>query len=55
MACGELHFARLLGKTTTQKFKKRRPTIELPEMYQLEEATYTLKEETDNGTMYCRI
>lgn len=55
MACGELQCARLLGKTTAQKIKKRRPTIELPETYQLEEATYTLKEEADNGIIYCRI
>jgi len=53
MACGELNFARLLGKTTVQKVKKRRATIELPETYQLEEATYTLKEEANNGTIYC--
>lgn len=49
MACGELQFARLLGKKTTQKIKKSRSTIELPEAYQLEEVTYTLKEEADNG------
>lgn len=55
MACGELNFARLLGKTTVQKIKKRRTTIELPETYQLEEATYTLREEAKNGTIYCRI
>ncbi|CAL1681643.1 unnamed protein product [Lasius platythorax] len=48
MACGELQFARLLGKVTAQDIKRRRPTIELPEMYQLEEATYTLKKEADN-------
>lgn len=52
MACGELQFARLLGKVTAQDIKRRRPTIELPETYQLEEATYTLKKEADNGTMY---
>ncbi|KAM0731371.1 Adenylate cyclase type 10 [Formica fusca] len=48
MACGELQFGKLLGKTTVQEIKKRRATIELPETYQLEEATYTLKEDADD-------
>ncbi|XP_029155514.1 adenylate cyclase type 10-like [Nylanderia fulva] len=48
MACGELQFAKLLGKVTAQDIKRRRPTIELPETYQLEEVPYTLKEEADD-------
>ncbi|KAL6429124.1 hypothetical protein ACFW04_008123 [Cataglyphis niger] len=45
MACGELQFGKLLGKSGTQEMKRRRATIELPKTYQLEEVTYTLKEE----------
>lgn len=53
MACGELQFGKLLGKTTAQEMKKRRATIELPETYQLEEVTYTLKEDEEvEGTIY---
>jgi len=51
MACGEIQFARLLGKTGAQE-TKRTKLIDISEMHQLEEATYTLKEETENGIVY---
>lgn len=54
VACNELQFARLLGKTTTkydaQESKKK--TIEFPEI-QLEEVVYTVKH-TKNGIYYTR-
>lgn len=54
MACGELQFGKLLGKSGVQEMRRRRATIELPATYQLEEVTYTLKAEegADKGTIY---
>jgi len=43
MACGEIQFTRLLGKTVTQE-TRRKLTVDIAEMHQLEEVTYTLKE-----------
>lgn len=52
MACGEIQFARLLGKTTAQEIRKTKLTVDIAEVHQLEEATYTLKEETEDGIIY---
>ncbi|XP_071646995.1 adenylate cyclase type 10 [Temnothorax longispinosus] len=48
MACGEIQFTRLLGKTAAQETRRTKLTVDVAEMHQLEEATYTLKEETEN-------
>lgn len=47
MACGEIPFTRLLGKTV-QEVRRTKLTIDVLEVHQLEEATYTLKEEMKN-------
>lgn len=52
MACGEIQFARLLGKTAAQEVKRKKITVDVAEMHQLEEATYTFKEETENGIVH---
>ncbi|XP_039306665.1 adenylate cyclase type 10 isoform X1 [Solenopsis invicta] len=49
MACGEIQFIRLLGKSAAQDSRKTWLTIDTNEMYQQEEATYTSKEEIENG------
>ncbi|XP_018049383.1 PREDICTED: adenylate cyclase type 10-like [Atta colombica] len=46
IACGEIQFARLLGKTAVQEIKKTK-LIDLNEVHQLEETTY-VKEEAKN-------
>lgn len=51
MACGEIPFTRLLGKTV-QEVRRTKLTIDVLEVHQLEEATYTLKEEMKNGIIY---
>ncbi|XP_050456444.1 adenylate cyclase type 10-like [Cataglyphis hispanica] len=51
MACGELQFEKLLGKSVAQEIKRRRATIELPKTYQLEKVTYTLKREDADKDM----
>lgn len=52
MACGEIQFARLLGKTDAQK-TRRRITLDITEsLHRLEKATYTLKKETESGIVY---
>ncbi|KYN26915.1 Adenylate cyclase type 10, partial [Trachymyrmex cornetzi] len=48
MACGEIQFARLLGKTAAQKIKRTKLIVDINEIHQLEETTYTVKEETEN-------
>ncbi|XP_011690793.1 PREDICTED: adenylate cyclase type 10-like [Wasmannia auropunctata] len=45
MACGEIQFVRLLGKKTAVLQERRRTKLTVAEMHQLEEVTYTLKEE----------
>jgi len=52
MACGEIQFTRLLGKTGAQEAKRTKLIVGISEMHQLEEATYTLKEEIENGIVY---
>lgn len=44
MACGEIQFTRLLGKTIAQETRGTKLTVDVAEMHQLEEATYTFKE-----------
>lgn len=44
MACGEIQFTRLLGKTVAQETRRTKLTVDVAEMHQLEKATYTLKE-----------
>ncbi|KYN40080.1 Adenylate cyclase type 10, partial [Trachymyrmex septentrionalis] len=48
MACGEIQFSRLLGKTAGQEIKRTKLTIDINEIHQLEEKTYTVKEEAGN-------
>lgn len=51
MACGEIQFTRLLGKTAPE-VRRTKLTIDDVEMHQLsEEATYTLKTEVE-GIIY---
>ncbi|XP_011879972.1 PREDICTED: adenylate cyclase type 10-like [Vollenhovia emeryi] len=50
MTCGEIQFTRLLGKTPTQETRRRRLTVDITEMHQIEESTYNFKEETENDT-----
>lgn len=52
MACGEIQFTKLLGKTT-QEIRRAKLIIDMVKAHQLEEATYTLKEETKNGKNGC--
>ncbi|RLU22084.1 hypothetical protein DMN91_006464 [Ooceraea biroi] len=55
MTCGELHFTKLLGKTTQPEIgKRRRATIEFPNTHQLDEATYIFKEEGGNDIQVTR-
>jgi len=49
IACGEIQFARLLGKTAVQEIKRTK-LIDLNEVHQLEETTY-VKEEAKNGIL----
>ncbi|XP_036143704.1 adenylate cyclase type 10 [Monomorium pharaonis] len=48
MACGEIQFTRLLGKTAVQEIKRTKLVVDIAETHQLEEATYTLKKEAEN-------
>ncbi|KAG5334640.1 ADCYA cyclase, partial [Acromyrmex charruanus] len=45
MACGEIQFARLLGKTAVQEIKRTKPIVDINETHQHEETAYTVKEE----------
>ncbi|KYN02894.1 Adenylate cyclase type 10 [Cyphomyrmex costatus] len=47
MACGEIQFIKLLGKTAVQEIKRTKLTVDINEIHQLEEVTYTFKEETE--------
>ncbi|KAL0101169.1 hypothetical protein PUN28_018787 [Cardiocondyla obscurior] len=47
ITCGEIKFARLLGKTA-QETRRIKLTIDIDEMHQLEETSYTFKEEKVN-------
>jgi len=51
MTCGELNFVKLLDKTEPE-IKRRRPTMELSQVPQLEEAMYTIKNEEEEGIIY---
>lgn len=53
MACGEIQFARLLGKTTMQEIKRtKRLTVDINKIHQLEEIIYTVKKEAENGILF---